>query len=75
MKLINLIKNQNVHFEYFRDGELWYSTDNHFLFPVPISDVGTGTFLRDDKAILFMRYIRKYNEEVSREVEGSSPSI
>lgn len=29
-------------------------------FPVPISDIGNATFLAFDKAILFMRYIRKH---------------
>ena len=27
---------------------------------MPISDCGDGTFLAEDKAILFMRYIRKH---------------
>jgi hypothetical protein len=63
-KLINLVKNQKVHFSFFRGTDLWYETDNGFLFPVPINDVGDGTFLRDDKAILFMRYIRKYMKEL-----------
>jgi len=31
-----------------------------FEFPVPVSDCGDGTFLAEDKAILFMRYIRKH---------------
>jgi hypothetical protein len=61
-KLIELVKNQRVHFQYYRDKELWYKTDSDFLFPVPISDAGTATFLNEDKAILFMRYIRKYKE-------------
>lgn len=28
--------------------------------PVPLSDVGNATFLAEDKALLFMRYIRKH---------------
>jgi len=66
-KLIDLVKNQQVHFQYYRDKDLWYKTDSGFLFPVPISDAGTATFLREDKAILFMRYIRRYKEEVNKE--------
>ena len=31
-----------------------------FRFPVPIAEAGTATFLAEDRAILFMRYIRKY---------------
>lgn len=66
-KLIELVKDQKVNFQYYRDKELWYTTDSGFLFPVPISDAGTATFLREDKAILFMRYIRKYKEEMDKE--------
>jgi len=29
-------------------------------FPVPIAEAGTAAFLAEDRAILFMRYIRKY---------------
>ena len=52
--------NQKVHFDFYRQGELWYKTDTGFEFPVPISDTGDGVFLREDKALLFMRYIRKH---------------
>lgn len=55
-----MIKNKKVRFQYFRDGEFWYSTECGFNFPVPLSEVGTATLLNEDKAILFMRYIRKY---------------
>ena len=54
-----IVNNQRVRFAFYRDGELWYETECGFRFPVPISDVGTATFLAEDRAILFMRYIRK----------------
>ncbi len=38
-----------------------------FTFPVPISDCGDGTFNAEDKAILYMRYIRKQLEEMKKE--------
>lgn len=63
-KMIDLVKGQQVHFQYYRDNELWYKTDSGFIFPVPIEDVGNATFMRDDKAIFLMRYIRKYREEM-----------
>jgi hypothetical protein len=69
-KMIDLVKGQKVYFQYYRDGELWYQTDNGFLFPVPIRDskeTGNATFMASDKAILFMRYIRKYKEEIDNE--------
>jgi hypothetical protein len=49
-----------VHFEFYRDGNLWYRSDGGLSFPVPIDDVGNATFKRDDKALLFMRYICKF---------------
>lgn len=54
--------NKQVHFVKYFDGDLWYSTEDGFQFPVPVKDIGTATFLAQDKAILFMRYIRKYIE-------------
>ena len=55
-----IVNNQKVHFSFYRDGQLWYETECGFRFPVPIEDVGTATFLAEDRAILFMRYIRKH---------------
>jgi hypothetical protein len=50
-----------VRFEYYRDGQLFYRTsDTRIVFPVPVDDIGNATFFAEDKAILFMRYIRKY---------------
>lgn len=51
---------KTVSFLHYHDGNLWYETEDHFSFPVPISDVGNATFLATDKAMLFMRYIRKH---------------
>jgi hypothetical protein len=58
-----------VRFAYYRDGALWYEAEDRFLFPVPVSDIGTATFFAEDKAILFMRYIRKFMEELK--IEGA----
>jgi len=52
----------NVTFTHYFDGSLWYKTEDGFSFPVPVSDIGTATFLASDKAMLFMRYIRKHME-------------
>lgn len=49
-----------VNFSHYIDGNLWYKTEDGFEFPVPISDIGNATFLAQDKAMLFMRYIRKH---------------
>ena len=58
---------KKVYFEFYRQNELWYTTDDGFEFPVPIEDAGDGVFLREDKAMLFMRYIRKHAEMIAKE--------
>lgn len=50
---------KKVRFVYYRHNELWYETECGFKFPVDISDTGDGTFLAEDKAMMFMRYIKK----------------
>jgi len=62
-----LVKDRTVSFCYYRDGELWYRVDPvgeevPFFFPVATSDTGTAMFKATDRAILFMRYIRKQHE-------------
>ena len=61
--------NQKVSFLFYRDGQLWYVTENGFEFPVPIADAGTATFLAQDRAILFMRYMRRHIEYLRRSME------
>jgi hypothetical protein len=50
---------RKVRFLHYKLGEPWDRTETGFEFPVPISDCGDGTFLAEDKAILFICYIRK----------------
>ena len=61
--------NQKVAFRFYRDGQLWYVTECGFEFPVPISEAGTATFLAEDKAILFMRYIRRHMEYLKKSMD------
>jgi len=63
----DLVKDQEVHFMFARETQLWYKTTSGFTFPVPFEDMEKGTFLRDDKAIYFMRYIRKHLKKVEEE--------
>lgn len=60
---------RKVHFNFYRKGELWYKTECGFEFPVPVADTGDGTFLASDRAMLFMRYIRKQIDSIK---EGMS---
>jgi len=66
-----LVGNGNkVTFDSYRQGHFYYNVprlavdeDDVFLdvyqFTVPIEDIGTATLLAEDKAITFMRWIRK----------------
>jgi len=72
-----------VHFSFYRDGALWYACDDGWEFPVPVSDTdnpggqgATPTFLRDDKGITFMRWIRRHMTEEQRwRSKGSSVGV
>ena len=48
-----------------RRGDLIYRIGT-FSFAVPIADMGDGEFLPEDKAIFFMRWIRKQLEASCR---------
>ena len=69
-----MVGNDNeAQFTRYFDGNLWYAVryvkDEYtdiFEFPVPVSDVGTATFLAKDRSILFMRYIRKHMEMLEK---------
>jgi hypothetical protein len=55
-------------FQFYRDGKLWYvCSATGFLFPVPVEDLGTAQALSTDKAIIFMKWIRKW----AKEIEGA----
>jgi hypothetical protein len=63
LPLKDMVKdNKQVTFLHFKEGELWYRTEDGFDFPVPVADVGNATMLARDKALLFMRYIRRQME-------------
>lgn len=61
--LADLLKEQ-AYFDFYREGKLYYKTDSGFRFTVPVEDTGTGTYLAQDKAIVFMRWLRPQYQEV-----------
>lgn len=67
MNIKEMLKDKQVTLDFYRKGELWYTTECGFKFPVPIEDTGDGTFLPKDRAMLFMRYVRKQIERVKDE--------
>jgi hypothetical protein len=71
--ITQMVKGTTVTFKYYRDKELWYEVSwldenqetQFFVFPVPIEDCGSATFQMQDKAMLFMRWIRKHKEQMA----------
>ena len=63
--------NQKVKFNCYRDGQFWYATELGLVFPISLEEVVASkvTLLPEDKAILFMRWIRKYVESAKNEKE------
>lgn len=52
-----------VKFTHYQNAELWYQcTNTSFVFPVPIADTNEARFLAEDKALIFMRWIKKQME-------------
>lgn len=47
-----------------------FPAKREFEFPVPVSDIGNATFLAEDRAPLFMRYIRKHLELLEEAKKG-----
>ncbi len=62
MNILELIKDNKAHFVSYKEGFFIYRV-NDFEFPVPLSDIGGATLLAEDKAIFFMRWIRKHINE------------
>lgn len=48
-----------VYFVSLKNQELWYRTESGMEFPISLKDSEGGIFLAEDKASLFMRWIRK----------------
>lgn len=69
MSIKDMVKDKKVYFQFYRSGELWYVTECGFVFPVPTDDVGNAVLQNEDKAIMFMRYIRKHLESIAKAKE------
>lgn len=65
LEVADLVKGKKVTFQHYRQGVLMYKTEDGFEFPVPMKETGDATFNREDKAIFFMRWIRKQVDVVN----------
>ena len=63
-----LVSGNTVQFLHYRKGHMYYEVVEYpeFVFPVPVEDIGDATFNARDKALLFMRYIRKHLDNLSQ---------
>lgn len=62
MNITTLIKDNKVLFRRYRANYFYYGIISEgvlYEFPVPLEDIGDATLPNSDKAIMFMRYIRK----------------
>ncbi len=57
-------ENRVAYYSHYHNGSLWYKTAFDELFPVPVSEIGNATFDVQERAILLMRYMRKWNETI-----------
>lgn len=62
-------ENRRVIFDFYRAGLLYYTTEFDEVFSVPIDDVGDATFNYNEKAIMLMRYMRKWNESLTEAID------
>ena len=65
-----IVKDNKAYFKYLRQGIAYYQVSvyeksiiTNYTFPVPLDDIGEASLLNQDKALFFMRYIRKAIEE------------
>ena len=66
MNITAIVKDKNVYFVHYREGHFFYETDDGFHFSVPIEDVGKATLPAREKAIYFMRWIRRQLQQVKQ---------
>ena len=63
MNIVDIVRDNTVRFVRYRQGIAWYGvnvpSEGYFMFPVPLEDIGDATLELEDKAILFMRYIKR----------------
>ena len=64
MNITELVRNKKARFVHFREGNFIYETEDGFQFPVPLADIGSATLLAEDKAVFFMRWIRRHLETI-----------
>ncbi len=68
MDIKQIVRENVVHFARYRQGFAYYQVRVGpeavtYTFPVPLEDIGDATLLATDRAVVFMRYIRRALED------------
>ena len=61
--LKQLIIGKEAHFKQFRNGSLYYETDDGFVFEVPVNELSGASVNATEKASVFMKWIKKGLED------------
>ena len=62
MNIKDVVKDNKVYFLFYRQQHMYYGVDvrgEQLMFPVPLEDVQEATLNAEEKAITYMRYIRR----------------
>lgn len=62
VKIIDIVRNNKAKFDCLNNNSLWYYiivNGVKYMFEIPLNETNGGTFKYEDKAIFFMRWIRK----------------
>lgn len=62
LNIKEIVRDNTVSFLLLRQNVAYYKVvvnNKQYMFPVSIEDIGEASLLNTDKAIFFMRYIRK----------------
>ena len=63
MNIKDIVNDNTVRFVRYRQGIAYYGvnvpSEGAYMFPVPLEDIGDATLELEDKAIMFMRHIKR----------------
>lgn len=62
LNMIDIVKDNKVHFDSYRAGFFYYTVtvkNETYRFPIESHDIGQATMQKEDKALIFMRWIKK----------------
>lgn len=78
VKLSDLVRdNKKVRFSYFRDNEFWYQHEDGLLFSISLAEAtaGRATFLAEDRAMYFMRWMKRFIEAYKKTLQEENGGV